>query len=246
MITDTTARCGSATYRPWIPVAVRFSRPLRRSACPPSVSTAVRPCGTGPGGSRSTRVRTASACRPRTPTSTRSWAAAEPRDPYWLLGAGDRLRRDDRHRCPLPASRSDRVRRRRRTPRGHRHGGRDRHPQVADALGYRPGGATPRVRDRRPRRPPGCRREPRRPRGGARVLGGGEADGHQLEPMVGDRVVRDHRAGPPAAGRDDALRQRPVRHEHPAVGIPDHRQRVLPHTECHPGTVTRDGQAAQP
>ena len=111
-----------------------------RSGCRPWRSTAARRCATAPGGSRSTRPRTAPGCRrshaylhPILGSRARTWRCAPiagcPRSCSTtpLRATGVRYQRPD-----LTG-----LRHRGRPPRGHRHRRRHRHPEVVDALGNR-------------------------------------------------------------------------------------------------------------
>ncbi len=80
-------------------------------------------------------------------------------------------------------------------PRGDRHRRRDRHPEVVDALRNRPDRAPARDRHRRARRFTRRRIQPRRPRRRPGVLGGVEADGDDVDAVVGDRPVHHRRRG---------------------------------------------------
>ena len=62
-------------------------------------------------------------------------------------------------------------------------------PKLLMLSGIGQGDAAAGVRDRRGRRQPGRRRQPRRPRRGDRDVGGRQADGHAVHPVVGDRPL---------------------------------------------------------
>ena len=170
--------------------------------------------------------------------------APEPRDPDRLLGQPRRHPGRPGARGRVPDPRSAHARLGQGEARGHPLGRRDRHAEAADAVGRRPRRAPPGVRDRDAGRLPRGRIEPRRPRRGDRPVGREEADGHDLDAVLGDRAVLDLRGRPRPARPDDALRLGPVRHEHGALGLPDDRERLLPDAERVPRALARDRASA--
>ena len=73
-----------------------------------------------------------------------------------------------------------------------------------------------------------------------------QADGDDVDAVVGDRAVHHGRRGRSTARPDDALRQRAVRHEHAAARLSDDRQRILLDAQRDSGPITGHGPAAQP
>ena len=200
-ITATTARSACATSRRTIPAAPPCWRRRRWPGCRRWPSTAVRRCATAPAGSRSTPARTAPACRPRTPTcipsstpGTTSRCAPE----CWvseILFDEAKIHPSHGHRGALPTPRPHGLRHRVRPARGHRHRWFDRHTEAVDALRNRARRASAGDRDPGAGRLAGRRVQSRRSRRGPGVLGGVEADGHDLHAVVGDRPVHHGRRG---------------------------------------------------
>ena len=186
-----------ATCRPKIRAGQRFWRPRRRSACRPSRSTAARPSATARAGSRSTPPRTAPGCPARTPICIRSWSPRrnlEVRTGCWVseilfddavAATGVRYQRPDltgydtvsaRREVIVTAGAID-------TPKLLMLSG------IGPSVHLREIGIHVRVDS------PGVGVEPRRPRRGPGVLGGVQADGDDVHPVVGDRAVHHGRRG---------------------------------------------------